>query len=388
MFRKARPFAGAALSLASLLLVLGLAGCGGGRPVPKPSPPAGAPPVQRQAAVGWAAGYLIHGRKPPQTSTPVILATGDGGRTWTAQNPGAGLTDAQIEKVDFVNARDGWILGVNERSDSSIILATTDGGTNWRQQYADPYRITGDILNAVSFVNPRDGWVAGVNQNTNSPVILATTDGGSNWTPQHALRKVAWGLSSVFFANPRDGWAVGGGILATTDGGRTWTVQNIPAGISIAGLAGVSFAGAENGWVVGARTAGPYQNGMRFTPLILATSDGGQTWSVQTLPSAADSSSFSFLQGVDFVNSRDGWAVAGGVLATTDRGRNWTLQTTTSGNLLRSVHFVNPKDGWAVGDRGVFLATTDGGTTWNQVQGLPSQAQSAYFSSVSFPRGQ
>ena len=69
-------------------------------------------------------------------------------------------------------------------------------------------------------------------------------------------------LRGVHFAGPETGWAVGanGTILATSDGGATWTAQN--SGTDNA-LSGFACADARCGWAVGA-------NGT-----ILATRDGG-----------------------------------------------------------------------------------------------------------------
>ena len=72
----------------------------------------------------------------------------------------------------------------------------------------------------------------------------------------------------VSFADALHGWAVGmnGVILATTDGGVTWTVQNWGAA---AWLYDVAFPDASRGWAVGSDGT------------IIATSDGGATWTAQ-----------------------------------------------------------------------------------------------------------
>ena len=58
------------------------------------------------------------------------------------------------------------------------------------------------------------------------------------------------GVFGVAFANPTDGWLVGGDgtIVATTDGGGTWTPQNTSTAER---LAGVTFTDATHGWAVG-----------------------------------------------------------------------------------------------------------------------------------------
>lgn len=51
-----------------------------------------------------------------------------------------------------------------------------------------------------------------------------------------------------------------------------------------------------------------------------------------------------------------------------------TLPSTTTGLSLRSVCFADAINGWIVGDRGLALATTDGGVTWTNLT-LSSEAQ-------------
>ena len=64
-------------------------------------------------------------------------------------------------------------------------------------------------------------------------------------------------LSSVAFGDATDGWAVGGtfssltgntpAIIATTDGGATWTLQTVPAGIGEVDT--VTAVDATHAWI-------------------------------------------------------------------------------------------------------------------------------------------
>jgi photosystem II stability/assembly factor-like uncharacterized protein len=164
----------------------------------------------------------------------------------------------------------------------------------------------------------------------------------------------------VEFVDASHGWAVGwDGILATSNGGATWSAQLTGDW----GLNAVSFADASHGWAVG------------FYGAILATSNGGATWGVQT-------SSGESLYGVSFADASHGWAVgSGGILATTDGGANWVAQTADTGNrsvTFNDVQFTDASHGWAVGDYlpyswwfgprvdGTIFATGDGGATWTE----------------------
>lgn len=74
-------------------------------------------------------------------------------------------------------------------------------------------------------------------------------------------------LTSVTFADARHGWAVGHDavILATTDGGETWTLQNFQPDLAQP-LFDVLFFDPQHGLAVGAYG------------LMLETRDGGATW--------------------------------------------------------------------------------------------------------------
>src|SRR5215470_12244769 len=75
-----------------------------------------------------------------------------------------------------------------------------------------------------------------------------------------------------------------------------------------------------------------------------------------------------FLRSVTLASdSTRAWAVGAGgtILATTDGGKTWTPQTSGVAAALWSVHFhAEGQRGWAVGEGGTILATTDGGKTW------------------------
>ncbi len=62
---------------------------------------------------------------------------------------------------------------------------------------------------------------------------------------------------------------------------------------------------------------------------------------------------------MSFVDSSHGWAVGGStILATSDGGATWSAQTSGTTNTLFGVSFVDPSHGWAVGDVGTILAFT------------------------------
>lgn len=191
-----------------------------------------------------------------------------------------------------------------------------------------------------------------------APSVNAT-DGSDTeeWTAQHS--GTTENLNAVSFVDPLYGHAVGnkGTLLATEDGGQTWSPQFIcrlpcPAPFQVdvvGGFNDVSFFDRNHGHVVGNRGR------------ILVTTDGGFTWLPQESPT------IQALLGVSFLDAERGYAVGDGgtILATTDGGSTWVAQASGTTRVLRGVSFVDPDHGYAVGDSGTVVATKDGGDTWH-----------------------
>ncbi|MCX6374098.1 MAG: S8 family serine peptidase, partial [Actinobacteria bacterium] len=156
-------------------------------------------------------------------------------------------------------------------------------------------------------------------------------------------------FNGVAFVDAVHGWAVGEGglILATSNGGATWSTQTSG---TLATFWGVAFSDATHGWAVG-------EDG-----LILATSNGGATWSRQTTGTSE------LLYDVAFSDAAHGWAVGEGgtILATSDGGATWSTQTSGISTWFHGVAFSDATHGWAVGEGGTILATGNGGATWNK----------------------
>ena len=123
-------------------------------------------------------------------------------------------------------------------------------------------------------------------------------------------------LRSVYFIDGANEWAVGEGgvILATTDGGETWTQQT--STITTA-LNSIIFTSPSTGWAVGGSE--------------LYTSDGGLHWNTQR------GCTISIAYGVHFA-------------FTTDVGLNWSPSLTGSIPTLLAVSMVNQGTGWASGN--------------------------------------
>lgn len=190
-------------------------------------------------------------------------------------------------------------------------------------------------LGAVQFTDPAHGWVAGAGR------IMATSDGGRSWTRQYAGQAA---LSQVDFTDAAHGWAVGqGALLRTADGGASWTGLSEPRvdGRCLV-VDSVHFVSADRGYAVASQAAGsagsaagPGASGTAGTSApagtsaaggqLLATTDGGATWSRLTAAPAGT-------QTACFGSAQDGYAGASGrIWRTTDAGETWSLAFTEPG---------------------------------------------------------
>jgi hypothetical protein len=126
-------------------------------------------------------------------SDGAIVATSDGGATWSAQASGSG---ADLFGVTFADATHGWAVGWDAFSSNpqhGVILATSDGGANWHTQVAG----RDEWLYDVAFTDAVHGWAVGYNVVTSTSSILATTDGGGHWTLQKTgIKEALLGVSA------------------------------------------------------------------------------------------------------------------------------------------------------------------------------------------------
>lgn len=185
-------------------------------------------------------------------------------------------------------------------------------------------------------------------------VLLSDNDGKS--FRQARSVPVSATLSAVNFTDAQHGWAVGqwGVILATTDGGETWQKQRMDVSVDQP-LFSVLFTSEKDGIAVG------------LWSLMLATHDGGKTWTKVTVPKPPGSGRadrnlyhiFADRTGALYIDSEQGM-----VLKSTDGGANWSYQATGGkGTLWTGVAL---PDGRIVvgGLLGSLYQSSDGGATW------------------------
>jgi photosystem II stability/assembly factor-like uncharacterized protein len=112
------------------------------------------------------------------------------------------------------------------------IFTTADGGVTWVNR---GFGTAGGYLWTVSCPSVSTCVAAGRDS------LIATTDGGTTWVSETPPPSVAFGFlvdvscasttSCVAVASGDPGIPGSAAIIATTDGGATWTTQTIPNGV-------------------------------------------------------------------------------------------------------------------------------------------------------------
>ncbi len=352
-------------------------------------------------------------------ATGDFVAAGDGGSifktanfnvaspAWTTQTSN---TSEDLTRVHFINANNGFAVGVN-----GALVSTTNKGVTWTVQDAGttlsfagayfPSTTTGFIAASggviLKTVNSGANWSGAVSKRTlravslfsvtragivgDSGLILRSTDGDSTWTALPSfttltLRSIALTATNTAVISGDDG------ILRRSTNfnvaSPTWT--NV-AGSITESLKKVAFADVSNGFVVSG-------NGTLYK-----TTDGGVTWApsdtasqalagvafnadlhigfavgaggtiVKTTSGGTRWASSVPLNGLSFVDNSIGWVVGAGglILSTTDGGRVWTAQTSNTSNDLNAVSFLDANNGQTVGDMGTACRTKNGGALWS-----------------------
>lgn len=275
-----------------------------------------------------------------QRSGGRVMATADGGRSWTVKATGIGTGGSGLNplRMQFADENLGWTLSADGR-----LFRTENGGGRWTPTIS--FANTGQVARAFHFVDASTGFAFVVEGAAQTRVVLATVDGGVTWTRQADLGTSVSMVRSLRFSSALKGVMVGdaGAVAVTSDGGQTWTWRTPVSG---ARLNEAAYSDAGTLWVVG-------DGGV-----LRASKDDGLTWQ-----SPGPAGIATALYAIRFLDAQRGWAVGddGVALATTDGGVTWTPQASGTRQALTQVFFVDARTGWIAGNNGTLLATGTGG---------------------------
>jgi photosystem II stability/assembly factor-like uncharacterized protein len=260
---------------------------------------------------------------------------------WNVQTSG---TTASLRGISVVDDRTAWASG-----SKGTVLRTVDGGTTWTAMTI-PGAETTDFRDIEAF-----GADSALAMGISRPAkIFRTDDGGKTWVQTYHNDAEGIFLDGLAFFDEKNGLAVGDPmdgrffIIATTDGGRTWSPlppESRPLGHegeAAFAASGTSLAvqGKSRAWLA---TGGPVSRVWR-------SEDRGRRWeavSSSLLEGTASTGGFSAV----FSDERNGITVGGDYKAeaaavgnaavTTDGGRNWTpVKDKQPGGFREAVAFV------------------------------------------------
>lgn len=155
-----------------------------------------------------------------------LMRSLDSGKSWKSIDVSAHTS--MILDVKFFNESQGFIMGATDtdvEKSNALILATRDGGVTWTKVYQStrPFEITWK----VSFPTRKIGYATIQSYNPDKTVsrryVAKTTDSGQTWREiplvnEHSVREFGVG-----FADAKLGWVgTSNGGYQTNDGGATW----------------------------------------------------------------------------------------------------------------------------------------------------------------------
>ncbi len=356
-----------------------------------------------------------------------VVKSIDGGATWT--NAVVGLDNLYVGTLHMHPTNPDILLagtGNNQYFLEAGVYLTTNGGDSWTHTLLD------DNITSVEFAtsDPQIAYAG------SAGAIYRSADGGQTW--DHVTSPPNWGPPGVvggfpidFQIDPRDPNRVfannyGGGNFVTADGGRTWAVASDGyTGAQVRALAvdptepGRVFAAARSGifvshdggqhWegLVRSEAEGLEWNAMAVDPLeprhvltasnwhpvVVASRDGGQSWrkSDQWLPEGQGWRVISFAPSdpdIVYAGSAGYYSAGGfspdigatGIWVSSDGGSTWAAandSTTAAAHIAGlAIHPTDPNTVYAASPTDGLLATTDGGSSWTAVPGLPDMAYS------------
>lgn len=189
-------------------------------------------------------------------------------------------------------------------------------------------------------------------------IVLLSDDDGKSFRQAKSV-PVRSTLTSVSFIDDKAGWSVGhwGVILATTDGGESWQIQRSDTSVDQP-LFSVLFKNRNRGFAVG------------LWSLILETSDGGKTWNKFKLPPPPGGGKtdrnllaiFAGKSGSIFIVAEQGT-----IIKSTDDGTTWKYSVTGyKGSFWSGITLQNGSI-LVGGLRGALYRSADDGGTWKEV---------------------
>ncbi len=203
-----------------------------------------------------------------------VLYSSDGGNSWTVQFSSFGISS--LEAITCPSTNICWAVG-----SSNGILGTSNGGTSWNEYSINITQPIGQFSQLKSVSCYDTSHCIAIGNST-----LAETSDGKDWYIGNSFP--VGGLNTVYCqAATLVCWVVGGDhIYVTQNGGSTWTAQQVPSSVVGAKLSGFTCESQLDCWAAGTAesfgslTSSPGGPAIHQVDLVLSSTNGGQSWSV------------------------------------------------------------------------------------------------------------
>ncbi len=126
------------------------------------------------------------------TLSSILLASEDGGRTWSEPHPR--IPSAVLDQIQFIDLQNGWIAGYTMRNipRDPFLLATSDGGKSWTRKPVSEEPRTGAVEH-FWFESPTSGTLLidliWPNETGGRHERYRTMTGGDSWSLEEVSAK-------------------------------------------------------------------------------------------------------------------------------------------------------------------------------------------------------
>ncbi|HEX3459539.1 MAG TPA: hypothetical protein VHT49_01430 [Acidimicrobiales bacterium] len=331
-------------ALGLVLLGVVLAACTSGAAKPPGGRTATSlPPIPFKAGSPWS-GSLVPLAPPTPVNSLVGVACFSASKCWAV----------------------GSTVGSGGAPNGAALIATSNGGASWTAQPIPP---TAAYLSAIACSTAVQCVAVGQGQG-NQGIAITTTNGGTSWS-QATVPAGIGDVTAVTCRSDRRCLAIGSlgagdAALISTSAGVSWSQAGTLSG-GTAGASGVSCVDDQHCWATGHTVVGAVQ----VAGAVVATSNGGSSWSTVTIPPGSGSlNSVSCVQGpADQAGSVPGSTAGGGVTVPTSPTSTAPPTTSASAVGLAGVRCAvvgttaNTPNVARTG-HGLVFTTANGGATW------------------------
>jgi photosystem II stability/assembly factor-like uncharacterized protein len=258
----------------------------------------------------------------------ILLHTRDGGWTWNAEGDPGDLAGNGLIAVSAANSTTAWAVGEN-----GLILHTADGGQHWVRQGEG--QAPAVAYNGVYAADALHAWAAGPEEPGNEyGTLVRTADGGKTWTKvpytiTHTAHPSGVYLITVHGAGADEVWAVGRDqIIHVSVHGSEVCVTDQTPDVGAYDVNGVYAVSRKKLWAVADNSAA------------WRTLDGGKAWKKRSPQGAG------YLFRVWALDSKHAWVTTGdytghgSIQVTSDGGKSWTSQSIPADPQMWGISFV------------------------------------------------